>query len=98
MKAEKREAQRKLQSKNLTTSLLKEGLEIICYAIIQFFFLGLINRFCHLLAIYRKHCADPSSIGQLILPERLKVGFQSLKHLIIIMILGYAGVYVVSDM
>jgi len=34
---------------------------------------GLINRFCHLLAIYRKHCADPSSIGQLILPERLKV-------------------------
>jgi protein transport protein SEC24 len=34
---------------------------------------GIINRFSHLLAIYRKHCADPSSHGQLILPERLKV-------------------------
>ena len=61
-------------------------------------FLGLINRFCHLLAIYRKHCADPSSIGQLILPERLKVRIHSLEHSKIIMILGYASVYVVSDM
>jgi protein transport protein SEC24 len=34
---------------------------------------GLITRFSHILATYRKHCADPSSIGQLILPERLKV-------------------------
>ncbi|CAG5086922.1 Oidioi.mRNA.OKI2018_I69.PAR.g11404.t1.cds [Oikopleura dioica] len=34
---------------------------------------GLIQRFSNILATYRKHCADPSSIGQLILPERLKV-------------------------
>ncbi|CAG5104389.1 Oidioi.mRNA.OKI2018_I69.chr1.g1229.t1.cds [Oikopleura dioica] len=32
---------------------------------------GIIQRFP--IATYRKHCADPSSIGQLILPERLKV-------------------------
>ena len=33
----------------------------------------LIAQFCTVLAIYRKHCAAPSSPGQLILPECMKL-------------------------
>lgn len=34
---------------------------------------GLINNCAHILACYRKHCASPSSAGQLILPECMKL-------------------------
>ncbi|MFO0089644.1 MAG: hypothetical protein ACK518_02355, partial [bacterium] len=34
---------------------------------------GLINRSAQILACYRKNCASPSSPGQLILPECMKL-------------------------
>lgn len=34
---------------------------------------SLISRCAHILAVYRKHCASPTSTGQLILPECMKL-------------------------